>query len=78
MKNLRYLYKLDEDIFRKIKATSRNINGRALAWDFYRINYEDLTDRFGLDDPRLGQALTDISNNFENQFMFDQVLLFLL
>ena len=71
------LQELDElnfvNFFDSIKFLSRNTLGRELAWDYFRLNYQNLLEKFGYDDPRLGQALIDISSTFENEFLFFEV-----
>jgi len=47
--------------------------GRELAWDFLRTNYRKLLAVYGKDDFRLGQLLLDISETFEDEYMFFEV-----
>jgi hypothetical protein len=42
-------------------------------WNFFRTSYSDLVSDLGTDDPRLGQLLIDISQSFEDEFMFYEV-----
>jgi hypothetical protein len=46
---------------------------RELAWDFLRTNYRKLLAVYGKDDLRLGQLLLDISETFEDEYMFFEV-----
>ncbi len=46
---------------------------RELAWDFLRTNYRKLLAVYGKDDFRLGQLLLDISETFEDEYMFFEV-----
>jgi hypothetical protein len=62
------------DFFNKISLLSKNTVGREIAWDYLRINYDSIIEQFGLDDPRVGQALVDISASFENEFLFYELL----
>jgi hypothetical protein len=51
--------------------------GRELIWDYFRSNYIELLDYYGLDDSRLGQAIIDISSSFENEFLFYELIEFI-
>lgn len=64
------------DLFDTIRMMSENPIGREIAWDYMRINFDDLIKEFGEDDTRLGQMLIDISRTFENNFMFSELLEF--
>jgi hypothetical protein len=59
-----------------IRLLSVNPLGRELMWDFVRLNYAGLLEFFGLEDPRLGQMLIDISRTFENEFIFYELIIF--
>ena len=61
------------DFFQTVKFLSKNTIGREIVWDFVRINYNDLLDKYGLDDPRLGQMLIDITFSFETGYLFNEV-----
>lgn len=70
-------FKLEKtDLFDTVKLMSDNPIGREIAWDFMRINFNNLTNEFGNDDPRIGQMLIDLSRTFENEFMFYELLEF--
>lgn len=65
-----YLQRLQDDLinfFDKIKFLSKNCLGREYAWNFIRSNFESIQDEFGLDDPRLGQMVIDVSSTFETE-----------
>jgi glutamyl aminopeptidase len=64
------------DFFQTVKFLSKNTIGREIVWDFIRINYNDLLDKYGLDDPRLGQMLIDITFSFETEYLFNEVNIF--
>ena len=61
------------DIFDGLKYISKQPVGREIAWGFLRSNYKNLVNKYGKDDPRLGQLVLDISSSFEDEFMFIQV-----
>lgn len=61
------------DIFDALRDLSKNSVGREIAWNYFRINYNDLVNTYGYDDPRLGQALLDIAFSFESRFLFNEV-----
>lgn len=63
---------------REIQLLSSNPLGRELAWDYYRINFAEIVDKyFGLEDPRLGGMLYSITYTFENYFLFVELIEFL-
>jgi hypothetical protein len=47
-------------------------------WNFYRSKYELLVDELSLDSPALGYILLLIARTFEDEFLFDEVILKLL
>jgi hypothetical protein len=47
-------------------------------WNFYRSKYELLVDELSLDSPALGDILLLIARTFEDEFLFDEVILKLL
>lgn len=63
------------DIFLQIRYLSRNVYGREFAWAYYRLNYQQLVDTFGLDDIRLGEALIEITASFETHELLSQVII---
>jgi len=65
------------NFFESIKLLSKNTLGRELIWDYFRSNYVELLEEYGLDDPRLGQAIIDISSSFENEFLFYELIEFI-
>lgn len=64
------------DLFDTIRMMSENPVGREIAWDYFRINWREIFEEFGEDEPRLGRMLLDISKTFENEFMFYELLEF--
>jgi len=63
------------DIFDAMRLLAKNPTGREIVWDYFRINFGDILDEFGLEDPRIGQLLLDITSSFENEFMFFEVII---
>lgn len=55
---------------------SENPLGREIVWDYIRINFKDISDEYGEDDPRLGRMLLDVVKTFENEFLFYELLEF--
>jgi hypothetical protein len=64
------------NFFESIKLLSKNTLGRELIWDYFRSNYIDLLLEYGLEDPRLGDAIIDISSSFENEFLYYELVEF--
>jgi len=61
------------ELFDLLKYISKQPIGREIIWNFFRTSYSDLVADFGTDDTRLGQLLIDISQSFEDEFMFYEV-----
>jgi hypothetical protein len=61
------------DFFEAMKLVSQSPVGREIVWDYFRINFDEILEAFGEDDPRIGQLLLDICSSFENEFMFYEV-----
>jgi hypothetical protein len=61
------------DFFEACKLLAQNPTGREIIWDYFRINYEAIFERYGEEDPRVGQLLIDIVTSFENEFLFYEV-----
>jgi hypothetical protein len=61
------------DFFEACKLLAQNPTGREIIWDYFRINYEAIFERYGEEDPRIGQLLIDIVTSFENEFLFYEV-----
>lgn len=55
---------------------TRHPVGRELAWDYYRINFAQLQEQYGEDDPRLGVLLLYITESFETEFLLYELLEF--
>ena len=65
-----------DDIFDLLKYISQSPIGRETVWDYIRENYDDLYDKYGEDDTRLGDLLISCVSSFENEFMFAEVFNF--
>lgn len=61
------------DIFTAIEQLAQHPLGRETAWDWIRINDDQIRARYGKDDPRIGKMLLDISRTFENEFLYAEV-----
>lgn len=58
-----------------MKFLSRNPIGREIAWNNFRLNFDDIINTYGEDDPRIGQLLIDISFTFEREYLNLEVIL---
>jgi hypothetical protein len=65
------------DFFDVVRMLSSNPLGREIMWDTVRINYMDYLDLFGLEEHRLGQMIIDITQSFENEFVFFELIKFI-
>ncbi len=61
------------DTFEAMTLLAKNPTGREIVWDYFRINFNEILEEFGLEDPRIGRLLLDVSSSFENEFMFYEV-----
>lgn len=64
------------DYFTKINLLSKNPVGRDIAWAYYQYNFYSIVDEYSIDDPRIGQALIDITKSFENEFLLYNLIQF--
>jgi aminopeptidase N len=64
------------DFFETLKMLSVNPTGREIIWDYFRINFGDILNFYGEEDPRIGTLLVDIVSSFENEFLFYELLEF--
>ena len=61
------------DFFDVIRQLSYNPLGREIAWDYVRINKDKLIDKYSYEDIRIGQMILDITDTFENEFLYGEV-----
>ena len=66
------------DFFEGMRLLSENQLGREKTWDYLRSNFFQLLDTFSLYDPRIGQLVVDITKSFETEFLFFQLLIFII
>lgn len=66
------------DFFDTIKYYSQNTIGREIVWLTYRRDFIKLLGQYGLEDPDLGQALLDITKTFDSEFLFNELLKFIV
>jgi hypothetical protein len=66
------------DFFDVLKLYAQNTVGREIVWLYFRRNFDEILDRYGLDDPDVGQALVDISRTFDSEFLFFELLKFIV
>lgn len=53
-----------QDYFTCIAAIASNRVGEPLAWDYVRLHWQEMVDRFGLNERYLGQMIPAITKNF--------------
>ncbi|NXJ09609.1 AMPE aminopeptidase, partial [Odontophorus gujanensis] len=73
---LKYVYNSSliksQDVFTVVRYISYNIYGKTMAWDWIRLNWEYLVDRFTINDRTLGRIVT-ISQNFNTDLQLWQM-----
>jgi aminopeptidase N len=66
------------DFFDAMAILSKNPLGRELTWNYFRREFSALVQQYGLEDPDLGTLLIDITKTFEEEFLFFELLKFIL
>uniref|UniRef100_A0A803YM61 Aminopeptidase n=1 Tax=Meleagris gallopavo TaxID=9103 RepID=A0A803YM61_MELGA len=73
---LKYVYNSSliksQDVFTVVRYISYNTYGKTMAWDWIRLNWEYLVDRFTINDRTLGRIVT-ISQNFNTDLQLWQM-----
>uniref|UniRef100_A0A8V0XA92 Aminopeptidase n=1 Tax=Gallus gallus TaxID=9031 RepID=A0A8V0XA92_CHICK len=73
---LKYIYNSSliksQDVFTVVRYISYNTYGKTMAWDWIRLNWEYLVDRFTINDRTLGRIVT-ISQNFNTDLQLWQM-----
>ncbi|NWU99846.1 AMPE aminopeptidase, partial [Upupa epops] len=67
---LKYIYDTNliksQDVFTVLRYISYNTYGKTMAWDWIRLNWQYLVDRFTINDRNLGRIVT-ITQNFNTE-----------
>ncbi|XP_009903198.1 glutamyl aminopeptidase [Dryobates pubescens] len=61
-----------QDVFTVLRYISSNAYGKTMAWDWIRLNWQDLVDRFTINDRNLGRIVT-ITQNFNTELQLWQM-----
>ncbi|NXV78943.1 AMPE aminopeptidase, partial [Atlantisia rogersi] len=73
---LKYIYNTSliksQDVFTVLKYISYNTYGKTMAWDWIRLNWPYLVDRFTINDRNLGRVVT-ITQNFNTELQLWQM-----
>ncbi|NXU50999.1 AMPE aminopeptidase, partial [Turnix velox] len=73
---LKYIYDTNliktQDVFTVLRYISYNTYGKTMAWDWIRLNWEYLVDRFTINDRYLGRIVT-ISQTFNTELQLWQM-----
>ncbi|KFP86813.1 Glutamyl aminopeptidase, partial [Apaloderma vittatum] len=73
---LKYIYNTSliksQDVFTVLRYISYNTYGKTMAWDWIRLNWEYLVDRFTINDRNLGRIVT-ISQTFNTELQLWQM-----
>lgn len=64
------------DFFKIASILTQKPLGREMVWDKYRMEFNDLIEKYGQDDPRMGWILVEVSESFETEFLFYELLSF--
>ncbi|NXM69554.1 AMPE aminopeptidase, partial [Serilophus lunatus] len=73
---LKYIYNTSliksQDVFTVLRYISYNTYGKTMAWDWIRLNWEYLVDRFTINDRTFGRIVT-ITQNFNTELQLWQM-----
>ncbi|KAF1514260.1 Glutamyl aminopeptidase, partial [Eudyptula albosignata] len=73
---LKYIYNTSliksQDVFTVLRYISYNTYGKTMAWDWIRLNWQDLADRFTINDRNLGRIIT-ITQAFNTELQLWQM-----
>ncbi|XP_067993542.1 glutamyl aminopeptidase [Melanerpes formicivorus] len=61
-----------QDVFTVLRYIASNVYGKTMAWDWIRLNWQDLVDRFTINDRNLGRIVT-ITQNFNTELQLWQM-----
>ncbi|NXY41199.1 AMPE aminopeptidase, partial [Ceuthmochares aereus] len=61
-----------QDVFTVLRYISYNTYGKTMAWDWIRLNWQQLVDRFTINDRNLGRIVT-ITQNFNTELQLWQM-----
>ncbi|NXS60847.1 AMPE aminopeptidase, partial [Brachypteracias leptosomus] len=61
-----------QDVFTVLRYISYNTYGKTMAWDWIRLNWQKLVDRFTINDRNLGRIVT-ITQNFNTELQLWQM-----
>ncbi|XP_072351999.1 glutamyl aminopeptidase [Scyliorhinus torazame] len=63
----------NQDVFTVLRYISYNKNGQTMAWDWMRLNWEYLVDRYTINDRNLGQLISRITRSFNTKLSLWQM-----
>lgn len=66
-------YVRKQDYFALLGSISGNRNGEGLVWDYVRDHWQDLVDRFGLNERNLGRLIPTITSRFTTQSKLNEI-----
>ena len=62
-----------QDYFVCIQNIAANPAGESIVWEYYRENWTNLTERFGLNDRSLGRLISSITKNFASSVKLEEI-----
>lgn len=62
-----------QDYFTCLQYISANTVGEPIVWDYYRENWPELVERFGLNDRSLGRLISSITKNFATLIKLEEM-----
>lgn len=62
-----------QDYFTCVAHIAANRNGESLVWDYIRVNWPKLVDRFGINERYLGRLIPSITRKFSSAIKLQEV-----
>ena len=69
-------YVRSQDYFSLMGAISGNRNGEGLVWDYVRENWQQIVNRFGLNERNLGRMIPSITSRFTTESKLNEMKIF--
>ena len=67
---------LEQDFFTFINYISYSSVGEKMAWDWVRVHWAELVERFGTNDRNFGRLAPNIANDFKTGQSFNSLVIF--
>ena len=69
-------YVREQDYFTCLQYIASNRIGESIVWEYVRENWQNLVDKFGLNERYLGRMIPSITSKFSTKTRLDEMLKF--